>query len=136
MAPAKPPLPTPRERLFQLSPGSQTSKRIAESDVGCMMPATRQKAGRLCMGAWRPSIFRSPDVTDWARVMVVSASLRSLRAAQSAARREEEGRMSRHARMWGTLSILGGLFDSTELYLGWLWGWGERDRESVFSCIS
>src|SRR5579883_2255239 len=52
MLPAKPPLPTPCSRLFQLSAGSQTSILISESALGVAVICTRQKAGRdLKMGS-------------------------------------------------------------------------------------
>jgi len=66
---------------------------------------TRQKVGRLRSGAGTPAIVRSPDVTGCARVMVVSGSLRSLRAEQSAARSRDEGSVRRQASRWGSLGM-------------------------------
>src|SRR3954465_9925874 len=45
MEPAHTPFPTPTNLPFQFAAGIQTSKRMSESDVGRIVPPTRQKAG-------------------------------------------------------------------------------------------
>ena len=45
MVPAHPPLPTPASLPFHFSNGIHTSKRICDSLVGAITPATRQNGG-------------------------------------------------------------------------------------------
>ena len=78
-APEKPPLPTSRNLWFQLEVGIQTSKPMAESGTGEMVPVTRQKDGSSLSGGpgvWLSREERSPCSTR-ARVMVVLGSLRA-----------------------------------------------------------
>src|SRR5580704_15219538 len=100
MAPAKPPLPTPRYFSFQPATGIQTSKRISESLVGRITPATRQNSGRPSIGFPYGGVY-VPAETDAAVVMVVSGSLAEERPAQSAA---SAGRVRRSAGM--TLMVI------------------------------
>src|ERR1041385_8801523 len=68
MAPAKPPSPAERNLPFHPVSGSQTSKRISESLVGAILPATRQIAtGIVPTGAGFAQAGR-----DCARLIVVS----------------------------------------------------------------
>src|SRR5512134_3083901 len=84
MTPAHPPLPTPANLPFQFSSGSQTSKRICESPVGAITPATRQNGGRLPITFVEPGGVNDPVVTACAEVIVVLASFCSARLAQAA----------------------------------------------------
>ena len=84
MTPAHPPLPTPANLPFHFSSGSQTSKRICESLVGAITPATRQNGGRFAIGLVEPVGVNVPDVTGWAAVIVVSGSFCSTRLAHAA----------------------------------------------------
>src|SRR5688572_14238820 len=74
MVPAQPPLPTPANFPFHLSSGSQTSKRICDSGVGAMTPATRQKGGRLPMTFVDPAGVNDPVLIASAVVIVVFGS--------------------------------------------------------------
>lgn len=60
--PAQPPLPTPENLPFQPSSGNHTSKRICESGVGAIVPATRQKGGRLPIAFVPPGGVNEPAV--------------------------------------------------------------------------
>src|SRR5882724_9450722 len=66
---------------FQLDDGSQTSKRISESEEGFIDPATRQKAGRLGMGLASGTV-NSPGGRDSAIVIVVFGSAKAARLSQ------------------------------------------------------
>src|SRR5580658_4166188 len=54
MEPAQTPFPPPTNFPFQPESGIQTSKRISESGVGWMVPATRQNAGSAAKFAGGP----------------------------------------------------------------------------------
>src|SRR5438552_18490507 len=73
MLPAQPPLPTPENRPFQFCNGSHTSKRMCESLVGAISPATRQNGGRVVIALLDPGGVNDPVVTAWAAVIVVSS---------------------------------------------------------------
>ena len=49
MVPAHPPLPTPANLPFHFSSGIHTSKRMCDSRVGAITPATRQNGGSPVM---------------------------------------------------------------------------------------
>ena len=82
--PAQPPLPTPENLPFQPSSGNHTSNRICESGVGAIIPATRQKGGRLPIAFVVPGGVNEPVVTGSAERIVVFASLCSANRAQPA----------------------------------------------------
>src|SRR5258705_7205118 len=84
MEPANPPFPALRNFPFQPETGNQTSKRIYESLVGRITPATRQNAGSLSTG--RPyGGMNFPAGADCATVRAVSGSFVFNRVSQSAA---------------------------------------------------
>src|ERR1700686_2340540 len=85
MEPANPPFPALRNFPFQSETGSQTSKRMYESLVGRITPATRQNAGRL-LRVLPKGGTNFPAGAERATVRVVSGSLVFSRVAQSAAR--------------------------------------------------
>src|SRR6266851_8773903 len=81
MEPAKPPLPTPSSLSFHPASGSQTSKRMFESLVGLMTPATRQNAGRRSI-TLPYGVSNLPAGIDCAVVMAVSFSFKAERLSQ------------------------------------------------------
>src|SRR4051794_26873914 len=86
MTPAHPPFPTPANLPFQLSRGSQTSNRMSDSGVGLIVPATRQKGGRLFIVFVDPGTVNDPPVTVWTAVMDVFGGAAFARAVHAAAR--------------------------------------------------
>ena len=74
MLPAQPPLPTPENLPFQFCSGSHTSKRMCESLVGAISPATRQNGGRLVIAFLDPGGVNDPLVTASAVRIVVFGS--------------------------------------------------------------
>src|SRR3979490_1004233 len=84
MEPANPPFPALRNFPFQPETGNQTSKRIYESLVGRIIPATRQNAGSVSTG--RPyGGMNFPAGAGCAMVRVVSGSFVLNKVSQSAA---------------------------------------------------
>ena len=69
---------------FQPSSGNHTSNRICESGVGAIVPATRQKGGRLPIAFVVPGGVNEPVVTGSAERIVVFASFCSANRAQPA----------------------------------------------------
>jgi hypothetical protein len=65
--------------------GIHTSKRISESGVGAITPATRQYGGRSVMAFVEPGSLNDPEVTVSAAVMVVFARCSSARPEHCAA---------------------------------------------------
>src|ERR1044071_4508466 len=76
MVPAKPPSPAERNLPFHPVSGSHNSKRISESLVGAILPATRQ----IATGIVPTGAGFTPAGRDCARVMVVSGRLSPARA--------------------------------------------------------
>ena len=85
MVPAQPPLPTPANLPFHLSSGSQTSKRIRDSDVGAMTPATRQNGGSPLITFVDPGGVNDPPLLASAVVIVVAGSCCRTRLAHDSA---------------------------------------------------
>src|SRR5262250_809237 len=90
IAPVQPPFPTAINFPFHPETGIQTSILMSESVVGLMVAATRQNAGRVLYtgGTTAPGAApgsNAPAATVWARVMVVSGSLREDRPSQEVA---------------------------------------------------
>src|ERR1700692_1052029 len=81
---------------FQLEEGSQTSKRMSESEEGFIDPAMRQKAGRLAIGL-APGGVNSPAGRDSAMVIVLFGSARAARVSQVAALPRETIRTAKTA---------------------------------------
>ena len=79
---------------FQLEEGSQTSKRISESEEGFIDPAMRQKAGRLASG-FAPGGVNSPAGRASAMVIVLFGSASEARLSQVAALPGETIRMEK-----------------------------------------
>src|SRR5215468_832860 len=91
-----PPLPTASNFVFQAEAGSQTSILMSESEVGLIVAATRQNAGRsryatACGGPFKPRPAgpaggaNVPAATGCASVIVVSWSFRLPKVSQVAA---------------------------------------------------
>src|SRR5262245_40620158 len=74
MLPAQPILPTPENLPFQVCNGIHTSKRMCESLVGAISPATRQNGGRLLKAFVDPGGVKDPLVTASAVRIVVLGS--------------------------------------------------------------
>jgi hypothetical protein len=89
MVPAVVPLPVPAKRPFQFESGIQTSNWMFDCDVGLMVPATRQKGGRLAITrgvkAGGTATFIEPEVSSRASVIVVSGKASSARLAHDRA---------------------------------------------------
>src|SRR5438094_7793152 len=90
MAPDQPPLPTPRNFLFQSAAGIQTSILMSESADGVSVAATRQNAGRLANGvalaggaAFAPGGVNCPAATSCADAIVVFGSASFARASHA-----------------------------------------------------
>src|SRR5580692_4852797 len=84
MDPAHTPLPPPTNFPFQPDSGIQTSKRMSESAVGRMVPATRQNAGSAATFTGGPpgppagpGSLNAPAATSVASVIVVLGSFSS-----------------------------------------------------------
>src|SRR5262245_56462127 len=86
MTPWKPPPPVPRNLLFHVVLGSQTSILIAESLIGVSVAVTRQKAGRpVSVVDGVVGVTKTPVSLSVADVMVVCCSCRLLRFVQGVA---------------------------------------------------
>src|SRR6267378_575624 len=80
MMPWKPPPPVPRNLLFHVVLGSQTSILIAESLIGVSVAVTRQKAGRpVSVVGGVVGATKVPVSLSCADVMVVWVSCRPAR---------------------------------------------------------
>src|SRR5215469_14115720 len=91
MIPAKPPLPTASNLLFQSVAGIQNSTSMWESAVGAITAATRQCAGTTGAGAAgpcpagappRPGMSSDPAGIISAAVIVVSGSVTDFKFSQ------------------------------------------------------
>src|ERR1700736_398743 len=86
MMPWKPPPPVPRNLLFHVVLGSQTSVLMAESLIGVSVAVTRQKAGRpVSVVGGVVGVTNTPVSLSVADVMVVWCSCRPLRLVQGVA---------------------------------------------------
>src|SRR5260370_39587019 len=85
MVPARPPLPTPLNLLFQPASGIHNSNAMLESAVGRMLPATRQKSGRPVSVLLLPGGVKLPPGTCCAIGITASGGSGPARLAQGVA---------------------------------------------------
>src|ERR1700722_8326243 len=110
IAPAEPPEPSPRKRLFQELIGIQTSKLMWDCGVGVANATTRQKPGRLLKTSPSGAV-KLPGCTVWALVIVTWGRLRAARlshvpAAEAASQLSKVARKLEHTKRVRTLSFI------------------------------